>query len=182
MKYALRLCGNNLYIFAALVVLAFAGTARGHEQAIVTPGMAVQDALDMQLYGCIANERAQWSTIGTAALAGEAWVYSWTVSQEWNDDQGEYVQILPITHNLTVPGERLEVIFEDGSKFTYGEPLNGTNHHIWGDNLYSIANHSMVGMPAPYTAVKRNDGAIYLLKVVDDGTCSVGWYLGDINQ
>ena len=48
-----------------IIVLALAGTAKGQALPITTPGKAVQAALEMQLYGCIADERANWSVRGT---------------------------------------------------------------------------------------------------------------------
>lgn len=138
-------------------------------------------ALEIQFYNCIATERAQWSTVGKAEFIGEPWVYSWAVTQEWDNAKGEWVQIIPLHHQLKVPGESLEVTLEDGTRFAYGEPLTEDNRGIWADNLYSIKTYAMANVPGPYVVIKRTDGAVYLLNVKEDGSCKVGWNLGHID-
>jgi hypothetical protein len=127
---------------------------------------------------CVAHERTEWSVIGSADFVGEPWVYSWTIDQEWDNAAGVWRATTLITHQVAVPGEKLLVTFEDGSTFTYGEPLTETNRAIWGDNLSSLADFGMDGMAPPYVAIKRTTGEMLLLKINDDGGCALGWYLG----
>lgn len=138
-----------------LLILAYAGMAKSQE-APRTPNEVIQEALEIQLLGCIANERADWSVIGTAEFVGEPWAYN---------DRG-------------IPGERLMVNFEDQTIFSYGGRFNGTDHDIWAKNLTDLQVIGMENMPPPYTAIKRADDAIFLLKADSDGTCRVGWFLG----
>lgn len=126
---------------------------------------------------CVANERAQWAVVGTAVYTGDPWTYSWSIDQEWDDSQGKYVQITPITMALPVPGEQLVAVFSDDSTFTYGEPLTDTNRGVWADRLSSIATYVMDDAPPPYDVSRREDGSIVILKVLADGTCGWGSYL-----
>ena len=95
---------------------------------------------------------------------------------------GQWVDIQPVPRPIIVPGERLVVTLEDGTGFTYGEPLTEDNRGVWADNLYSIATYSMANVSLPYYVAKRTDGAVYLISVNDEGTCKVGWNLGHIDQ
>lgn len=131
---------------------------------------------------CVAAERAAWSVIGTAEFVGDPWQHTWYTTQQWDTVVGAWVDIQPIPRMITVPGERLKVTLEDGTEFTYGEPLTKDNRGIWADNLYSIATYSMANVSEPYYVAKRSDGAVYLLNVKEDGTCKVGWNLGHIDQ
>lgn len=149
--------GWNIWGLAlVLMLLACAGLAKGQEVPS-DPHAVIEEALQVQLLGCIANERAQWSVIGTADFVGEPWVYKDIV---------------------TVPGEQLVVHFDDQTLFSYGEVLDGTSHDIWASNLHALKALGMDNMPPPYTAIKRSDDAIFLLKAGADGSCDVAWFLG----
>lgn len=159
---------NNVAFIIGVVLVALA----------LTPAYASPINGSEAIYDCIQKERAAWSVIGTAQFAGDKWTYTWTVTQEWDNVLGKNVPITPLHPHLDVPGERLEVKFENNSTFTYGAPLTNENRVVWADNLYSLAAYGMKDIPAPYVAVKRTDGAMYLLRVNGDGTCGVGWPLG----
>ncbi|MBY0538519.1 hypothetical protein K2P47_03950 [Patescibacteria group bacterium] len=109
-------------------------------------------------------------------------MHTWYITQNWDNDAGAWVDIQPIPRTITVPGERLVATLEDGTVLTYGEPLTANNRGIWADNLSSIATYSMANISEPYYVAKRSDGAVYLLNVREDGTCTVGWNLGHIDQ
>jgi hypothetical protein len=128
------------------------------------------------LLDCVADERAEWSVIGSAEFVGEPWVYSWTITEEWNNNAGKMIPITPVVHHFPVPGEQLRITFEDGTSFTYGETLTEANRGIWADNLGSLSAYGMDGLPSPYVAAKWRDGSIVLLKIKDDGTCGIGWH------
>ncbi len=141
-----RVLGDNMVlIIFAIAGFAMIGIARGEEMP------------STQLLNCVADERAEWSVIGSADFVGEPW----------------------FNEGTTVPGERLMVHFDDQTLFSYGGSSNGTDHDIWAKNLTELQVIGMDNMPPPYTAVKRSDDAIILLKTKVDGTCSVGWYLGE---
>ena len=156
---------KTLAMVACLLLLAATGSAQAQENR------------EMQLLDCVADARAERAIIGQADYVGEPWVYTWYTTQTWDNDQGQWVDIDTITHQIVVPGERLEVVFEDGAIFTYGAVLNGTNPHLWGDNLSSLKKYGMGDREGPYIAIMETDGLIYLLNLKSDGTCGVGWYL-----
>lgn len=172
-------CGGDIILIAvAVLFLAYAGSARSETISVMMPDTLIQDALQNQLLDCVTNERAQGSTVGTAEYSGEKWTYSWYTTQDWDSTKGEWFQIKPIPHEIKVPGESLEITFEDGTTLTYGEPLTDVKRGIWADNLSSLAGWATTNLQSSYTAIKRSDGARYLLLVREDGSCAAGWNLG----
>lgn len=158
-----NLFGNNRLVVCLIVILCLCASSASRAQTVLD---------------CVAAERAAWSVIGTAEYVGDPWLHTWYTTQQWDNDVGVWVNIQPIARPIIVPGERLEVTLEDGTVFTYGEPLTDENRGIWADNLYSLATYSMANVSEPYYVAKRSDGAVYLLNVKHDGTCKVGWNLG----
>lgn len=157
---------------SALLLLLQASVAYGNDYVPV-----VAEALDMQLYHCITDERSTWSVAGLAEFGGEPWTYIGTKTEAFDATRGEWVPIAPTTETILVPGQWLDIRFDDGSTFRYSERVTDSHLGLWDETLVAMMTVGMENLPPPYTVAKWADGEIVLLKALADGTCGLGWYI-----
>jgi hypothetical protein len=121
---------------------------------------------------CISHTAEEGAVYGEADFVGEPWQYQWVVDQEWDNDQGEWVSIDPVTYTLDVPGEAIMFRFSDGSEFVYGADLVPSAK---ADNLSTISQYGYGNEAGPYQAVRTTTGEIFML---DEERCEpVSWNL-----
>ena len=121
---------------------------------------------------CISHTTEVGAVYGEAEFIGEPWNYTWTVEQVWDNELGDWVAIEPIIHSLPVPGEAIQIRFEDGSEFIYGTDLS---YHAKGDNFSTLYQYGYGNEDGPYQAVRTTEGEVFLL---DESRCEqVSWDL-----